>query len=64
VTLRGADSASGVAAIRYRIGNGPWQTATGPVKLGRNGAALTYRAIDTAGNTEPVNSLTVPAAHS
>jgi glucosylceramidase len=64
VTLRAADSASGVAAVRYRLGDGPWQTAAGPVKLGRSGADLVYQAIDTAGNAEPANSLTVPAARS
>ncbi|MBM9504072.1 OmpL47-type beta-barrel domain-containing protein [Actinacidiphila acididurans] len=62
VTLRAADSTSGVATIRYRLGTGPWQTATGPVRIGKDSTGISYRAVDTAGNIEPVNALTVAAA--
>jgi glucosylceramidase len=60
VTLRAADDTSGVACLRYRIGKGPWQTAAGPIPVGRAGTELTYRATDVAGHTEPANVLTVP----
>ena len=79
VTLTATDgeSGSGVAAIRYRLDDGPLQDYTGPFVIWSEGVTrLTAEAIDHAGNlespapaatisidtTEPVVSITSPEA--
>ncbi|GEL95829.1 immunoglobulin-like domain-containing protein [Cellulomonas composti] len=61
VTLRAADSTSGVARTEYRT-TGGWTAYTGPVTVGTAATTVQYRALDVAGNTEVVNAAVVPAA--
>lgn len=64
VTLSATDAASGVAATEYRIGDtGDWLTYHQPFTVTPqfSDQTVSYRSTDTAGNTEPVRSLTVPA---
>lgn len=60
VTVRAADSTSGVARTEYRIGSGAWQAYTGPVTVGSAATTVAYRAVDVAGNTEVTNAAVVP----
>ncbi len=62
VTLRGADSASGLARIEYRRrGVSAWTTYTAPIVVGVAETVVEFRGVDRAGNVERVNSVTVPA---
>jgi len=62
-TLTSADGASGVSALRYRVGGGEWLlTPTGSATLPFNEAAvytLEYYAEDVAGNEEAVKTRVV-----
>lgn len=62
VTVRAADATSGVSRIETRIGTGAWTTYAGPLPTGRAATTVAYRAVDAAGNVEPVNTVVVPAA--
>ncbi|MFE4051148.1 OmpL47-type beta-barrel domain-containing protein [Streptomyces sp. YIM B13518] len=60
VTVRAADSGSGVDRIEYAIGaDGAWQPYTAPVVVDRVGAhTVRYRALDKAGNVSAEQSVT------
>ncbi len=60
VTVRAADATSGLRRTEYRVGSGAWTTYTGPFAVGA-ARTVDYRAVDRAGNVEPVNSLALPA---
>ena len=66
VTLRSADGGSGVDRVEYRlvVGSsvGPWSVYSGPVKVGPGEVTVRFRAVDRAGNVEPVGSVVVPRA--
>ncbi|PFG36521.1 glycosyl hydrolase family 43 [Flavimobilis soli] len=66
VTLRSADGGSGVDRVEYRlvVGStvGAWTRYTGPVKVGSGETTVQFRAVDRAGNVEPVGSVVVPRA--
>lgn len=62
VTLRAADTSSGVARIEYQLPGGAWTTTTGTVTVGSAQTVVGYRAVDNAGNTEAANTVTVPKA--
>lgn len=59
VTLDATDSGSGVATINYQwdTASGPWQTYGGAITAPEGGHTLYYRAADSAGNAEVVQSL-------
>jgi hypothetical protein len=61
VTLTANDGAgSGVAATRYRVDGGAWQTYGGPVTIADAGVhELAYFSADAEGNAEAVRSLRV-----
>ena len=59
VSLRGADSLSGIASLQYNNGSA-WVDYTGPIQVGADAATLQYRAVDKAGNVESANSINVP----
>jgi hypothetical protein len=63
VTLRAADSGSGVARVEYSLDNGAsWQPYSTVLSLGRDETRVLYRAVDVAGNLEPANRTMLPAA--
>lgn len=63
VTLTAADATSGVARTEYSTDGGTtWRTYGAPVTVGRTAATVAYRAVDTAGNTEATNTVTVPTS--
>ncbi|MCD2441514.1 hypothetical protein LQ757_04400 [Agromyces sp. SYSU K20354] len=57
VTLTATDATSGLSRIEYRIGEGAFQTYTGPIQAAKGATTITYRAIDAAGNTESDRTL-------
>ncbi|YCK37089.1 OmpL47-type beta-barrel domain-containing protein [Actinomadura sp. ATCC 39365] len=60
VVLTAADAGSGVARTEYRLGDGPWQPYTSPVRVDREGeSVLAFRSADRAGNVEEPKSVTV-----
>ncbi|MEU1389270.1 MULTISPECIES: PDZ domain-containing protein [unclassified Nonomuraea] len=60
VVLTAADAGSGVARTEYRLGDGPWQPYTAPVRVDREGeSVLAFRSADQAGNVEEPKSVTV-----
>ncbi|WP_172832232.1 glycoside hydrolase family 3 protein [Nakamurella panacisegetis] len=60
LTLAATDAGSGVAAIKYSVNGGStWATYTGPVTVTGAPKVVQYRAIDKAGNTSAVKSVTV-----
>lgn len=60
VSLSATDDGVGVAETRYSIGDGSFETYTGPVTIGRSGVtSLNYYSIDAAGNTEPSRTAVV-----
>lgn len=61
VTLAAADSASGVASIKYRVGeSGTFQTYVDPIVVADEGVTTVYfYAIDRVGNVEGVDSTQV-----
>jgi hypothetical protein len=62
LTVRAADATSGLARIETRTGSGAWTTYTGVLTLGQTATTVAYRAVDVAGNVEPANTVSVPAA--
>jgi hypothetical protein len=60
VTIRSADSTSGVEHVELQVDDSAWATYDGPVAIGDAGATLRYRAVDLAGNVETTNELVVP----
>ena len=60
-TLNASDALSGVAEIQYTVDNGgDWETYEDGVTIsGTGNHTLTYRAIDTAGNEEAPQNITV-----
>ncbi|PFG36522.1 GH43 family beta-xylosidase [Flavimobilis soli] len=62
VTLRAGDDTSGVARVETRVGNGAWTAYSSPVKVGSGETTVQFRAVDRAGNVEPVGSVVVPRA--
>ncbi len=65
VTLKAADSGSGVDRVEYSVAGatGPFVAYAGPVTVAGSGAAsVHYRAVDRAGHVEQVGSVRVPAA--
>lgn len=62
VTLTGADSQSGLAAIEFRLGSGPWTAYDEPVVVGAGATTLQHRGTDALDNVEEPGSLPVPAA--
>ncbi|MBD8057482.1 Ig-like domain repeat protein [Cellulomonas sp. JH27-2] len=62
VSVRAADTTSGVARVEYRLGTtGAWKAYTSAVRIGSAATTVQYRAVDVAGNTEAVNALSLPA---
>jgi outer membrane protein assembly factor BamB len=60
VTLTAADGASGVANTFYKIDGGTTQTYASPFNVSGGGShVIDYWSVDTAGNAEAQNSLTV-----
>jgi len=65
VTVTASDTGSGVNTIEYALGDGAWQTYTGPVMVHQAGThTVRYRATDRAGNVSEEKSVqfTVVAA--
>ncbi|MEG3630282.1 OmpL47-type beta-barrel domain-containing protein [Streptomyces poriticola] len=65
VTVTASDTGSGVNTIEYAVGDGAWQTYSGPVMVhGAGTHTVRYRATDKAGNTAAGKSVdfTVAAA--
>ncbi|GAA1425608.1 DUF1080 domain-containing protein [Streptomyces thermospinosisporus] len=65
VTVTASDTGSGVNTIEYALGDGAWQTYTGPVMVHQAGThTVRYRATDKAGNVSEEKSVefTVVAA--
>lgn len=59
-TLSSADTHSGVSTVKYRLDGGSALTYSGPVTVSAEGnTALTYWAVDAAGNTEATHSATI-----
>ena len=59
VTLTATDS-SGISSRNYRLDGGSWNTYTSSFSISSDGThTVEYYSIDTAGNTEPVKSITV-----
>nr|WP_063818011.1 family 43 glycosylhydrolase [Herbidospora sakaeratensis] len=63
VKVLAADVTSGVAAIEYAIGTGPWTPLAGGVVSVPDAAKYTvsYRSADRAGNVETAKTIVVPA---
>ncbi|SFD71902.1 alpha-L-arabinofuranosidase C-terminal domain-containing protein [Streptomyces aidingensis] len=62
VTVRAADSGSGVERIETRTGtSGDWQPYTGPVVVGDAETTVQFRAVDRLGNAEQPGTVVVPA---
>jgi hypothetical protein len=61
VTIRAADSTSGVDRVELQVGDAAWTTYAQPFAVGDAGATVRYRAVDRAGNVETTNELVVPA---
>ncbi|GAA4471859.1 OmpL47-type beta-barrel domain-containing protein [Phytohabitans houttuyneae] len=62
VTVTSTDATSGVARIEYAIDTGAWTAYTGPVAApDANRHTVSFRATDTAGNSETARSATIPA---
>src|SRR3989441_11538861 len=61
VTVRfdATDASSGVAAIHYRVDDGPWQDYTGAFILVEGRHALAYYAVDVAGLVEAEHSASI-----
>ncbi|OPY34463.1 MAG: Fibronectin type III domain protein [Methanomassiliicoccales archaeon PtaU1.Bin124] len=66
VTLTRADAMSGIYSTQYRIDGGAWTSYSSPFTAGAAGGSyqVEYYSIDKAGNTEPVNQVTVGATDS
>lgn len=62
ITIRAADTTSGVDRIEVRVAGGAWTPYDGPFSVGPEGADVEYRAVDVAGNAENTNLLAVPPA--
>ncbi|RHA38021.1 immunoglobulin-like domain-containing protein [Cellulomonas rhizosphaerae] len=61
VSVRAADSTSGVSRVEYRTGtSGAWSPYTTALHVGAGATTVQYRAVDVAGNTEAVNTLALP----
>ena len=52
LTVTGTDA--NLATVEYALGEGPWQTYSGPVDVGDDPVEVTYRATDEAGNVSTV----------
>jgi len=53
IALSASDALSGVAAVQYRLNNGPWQNSSGLLTIVNEGAYLLgYLSTDKAGNIE------------
>jgi hypothetical protein len=61
VTLSATDTASGLASIEYRVGQGAWQVYDAAITVGADAATVGYRATDAAGNVSKAASVDVPA---
>jgi len=62
VSVRAADTTSGVARVEYRLGtSGAWKQYTSALRIGAAATTVQYRAVDVAGNTEVVNALSLPS---
>src|SRR5712691_1500177 len=59
VRLDATDASSGVAAIHYRVDDGPWQDYTGAFILVEGRHALAYYAVDVAGLVEAAHSASI-----
>ena len=59
VRLDATDASSGVAAIHYRVDDGPWQDYTGAFILVEGRHALAYYAVDVAGLVEAEHSASI-----
>src|SRR3989441_4805479 len=59
VRLDATDASSGVAAIHYRVDDGPWQDYTGAFILVEGRHALAYYAVDVAGLVETAHSASI-----
>ncbi len=60
VTLIATDATSGVAWTRYRLGEGAWQTYTGPFAMDLDGTVMVeFDSTDVAGNREPTKAIDV-----
>ena len=60
VTLSASDSTSGVQSISYRIDGGAQWTYSAPFRVAGNGThVVEYHAIDQAGNSESVHSVSI-----
>ncbi|MFW6773463.1 family 78 glycoside hydrolase catalytic domain [Nocardioides sp. CPCC 205120] len=62
VTIAAADRPSGVASVRYRVGDGEWTDYTEPFPVGDERTTVTWEVTDLAGNTAPAGSLDVAPA--
>ncbi len=59
VTLMAADATSGLAYVEWRLNGGSWQQ-TAAFSLATEGIhTLEYRAVDQAGNSEPIRTATI-----
>ena len=61
VSVRAADTTSGLSGIETRVGAGTWAPYAGPLQVGAAATTVEYRAVDQAGNVESANSMMVPA---
>src|SRR3989442_14991511 len=59
VRLDATDASSGVAAIHYRVDDGPWQAYTGAFFLVEGRHVLAYYAVDVAVLAEAVHSVSI-----
>jgi hypothetical protein len=59
VSLTATDATSGVAAVNYRIDNGPWLVYASAILLGDGRHLLEYGASDVAGNLEAIQARTI-----
>ncbi|HZG77055.1 MAG TPA: DUF4962 domain-containing protein [Paenibacillus sp.] len=58
VVLTATDASSGVSRTEYRLDNGDWTAAVGPIVVAADGVhQLEYRSVDAAGNTEASKSV-------
>ena len=61
VALTATDATSGVIRIEYQVaGQTAWTPYSAPIAAGPGGVMVTYRAVDTAGNTSAPATATVP----
>src|SRR5207247_1068169 len=60
VTLTASDATSGVQSISYRVDGGAQWTYSAPFRVAGNGThVVEYHAIDQAGNSEAVHTLSI-----